>query len=134
MSRNVHLKNTLVFAKYKPRRASSTVVLYFIEIPYSLCFEQSCARVPCSIASVLSPQRAVPPRRHHPLHEEASFCQVAIGDSNLSGIEKGPRQIGVIWSLLVIKMDLLINVSGGSVVGDERIPSMPPGPVRPPNR
>jgi hypothetical protein len=44
---------------------------------------------------MLLPPKAV----HHAdttLREDASFYQVAIGDSNLSGIEKGPRQTGVI--------------------------------------
>ena len=98
-----------------PHGTSSTVVLHFIEIPYSSCFEGSCARAPYSITSVLSLPRAVRHLNTALSTEDASSCQVAIGDSDLSGIEKGLRQTGVIWSLLVIELDLLINVAEGLV-------------------
>lgn len=54
----------------------------------------------------------IPPRRR-PLWEDTYSCQVAIGDSDLTGIEKGPWQTDVIWSLLVIEKNLFINVAEG---------------------
>ena len=42
-----------------PRRALSIIVLHFMEIPYSACFEGSRARAPCSVTSMLSLPRAV---------------------------------------------------------------------------
>lgn len=53
------------------------------------------------------------PNRRRPLREDASSCQVAIGDDELSGIDKGLRKPNVLSSLLVIETYLLIKVAEG---------------------
>lgn len=53
------------------------------------------------------------PNRRRRLREDASSCQVAIGDDELSGIDKGLRKTNVLSSLLVIETYLLIKVAEG---------------------
>lgn len=53
------------------------------------------------------------PNRHHPLYEDASSCQVAVDDNELSDIDKGLRETNVLSSLLVIETYLLIKVVEG---------------------
>ncbi len=53
------------------------------------------------------------PNRRRPLREDASPCQVAISDKELSSIEKGLRKTNVLLSLLVIETYLLIKVVEG---------------------
>ena len=51
--------------------------------------------------------------RHRPLREDASSCQVVIGDGELSGIDKGLRETNVLLSLLDVETYLLIKVAEG---------------------
>ena len=53
------------------------------------------------------------PNRHRLLREDASSCHVAIGDDELSGIDKGLRETNIPSSLLVIETYLLIKVAEG---------------------
>src|ERR1700730_6386956 len=53
------------------------------------------------------------PNRRRPLREDASSCQVTIGNGELSGIDKGLRETNVLSSLLVIEMYLLSKVAKG---------------------
>jgi hypothetical protein len=60
---------------------------------------------------IYSNHDAVYPNRRRPLREDASPCQVAISDNELSGIDKGLRKTNVLSSLLVIETYLLIKVA-----------------------
>ena len=53
------------------------------------------------------------PNRRHPLRKDASSCQVAIGNDELSGIDKCLRETNVLSSLLIIETYLLIKVAEG---------------------
>jgi hypothetical protein len=51
--------------------------------------------------------------RRRPLREDASSCQVAISNDELSGIDNSLRETNVLSSLLVIETYLLIKVAEG---------------------
>ena len=57
--------------------------------------------------------------RRRPLREDTSSCQVAIGDDELSGIDKGLRETNVLSSLLVVETYLLIKVAEGPEWGNQ---------------
>lgn len=53
------------------------------------------------------------PNRRRPLREDVSPCQIATGDKELCGIDKGLRKTNVLSSMLVIETYLLIKAAEG---------------------